>query len=128
MGCHHIVTSSDGKVAASAGFGGELKTWTNIDGKWSERRNIVGMKWPFKCPIFHGLEGLMGREDENKAGEIWAIALSENGQYIAATSFDGRVNVWDDVADGVKIREFETKGSFGMSIDMVSISNPRYDI
>jgi len=57
--------------------------------------------------------------DGNKAGEIWAIALSENGQYLAATSFDGRINVWDNLADGAKIREFETKGSFGMSIGLV---------
>ena len=52
-------------------------------------------------------------------GEIWAIALSEDGQYLAATSFDGRINVWDNLANGAKIREFETKGSFGMSIDLV---------
>jgi len=57
--------------------------------------------------------------DGNKAGEIWAIALSGNGQYLAATSFDGRMNVWDNLANGAKIREFETRGSFGMSIDLV---------
>ncbi|KAL6714930.1 Ski complex subunit Rec14 [Lecanora helva] len=56
--------------------------------------------------------------DENRAGEIWAIALSEDGQYLAATSYDGRINIWDNLADGAKIREFETKGSFGMSIDL----------
>ena len=55
--------------------------------------------------------------DKNKAGEIWAIALSEDGQYLAATSFDGRVNI----ADGAKIREYETRGSFGMSIDLVRV-------
>lgn len=58
--------------------------------------------------------------DHNKAGEVWAIALSENGQYLAGTSFDGCINVWDNVAGRVKIREFETKGSFGMAIDLVS--------
>lgn len=58
--------------------------------------------------------------DGNKAGEVWAIVLSEDGQYLAATSFDGRINVWDNLADGAKIKEFETKGSFGMSIDLVS--------
>ena len=59
--------------------------------------------------------------DSNKPGEIWAIALSEDGQYLAATSSDGRINVWDNLANGAKIREFETKGSFGMSIDLVRI-------
>lgn len=62
--------------------------------------------------------------DGNKPGEIWAIALSEDGQYLAATSSDGRINVWDSLADGAKIREFETKGSFGMSIDLVRIRCP----
>ena len=63
--------------------------------------------------------------DNNKAGEVWAIALSENGQYLASTSFDGRINLWDNVAGRVKIREFETRGSFGMAIDLVSIAfNP----
>ena len=47
------------------------------------------------------------------------MALSEDGHYLAATSFDGRINVWDNLANGAKIREFETKGSFGMSIDLV---------
>ena len=29
--------------------------------------------------------------------------------------------MWDNLADGAKIREFETKGSFGMCIDLVMI-------
>lgn len=64
--------------------------------------------------------------DGNKAGEVWAIVLSEDGQYLAATSFDGRINVWDNLADGAKIKEFETKGSFGMSIDLVSSLECKY--
>jgi len=54
--------------------------------------------------------------DDNKAGEIWAIALSEDGQFMASTTYDGRINVWDIVTG--KIREYETKGSFGLCIDM----------
>lgn len=50
---------------------------------------------------------------------MWAIALSEDGQYLAATAFDGRLNVWDNLADGAKIRDFETRASFGMCIDLV---------
>ena len=64
--------------------------------------------------------------DDIKAGEIWAIALSEDGQYLAGTTYDGRVNVWDvntltgdEKGSAEKIREYETKGSFGMSIDLV---------
>ncbi|KAL9004515.1 MAG: hypothetical protein Q9188_002672 [Gyalolechia gomerana] len=58
------------------------------------------------------------KEDGNKAGEVWAVALSADGQYLAATSIDGRINVWDNVGGHAKIREFETKGSFGMAIDL----------
>lgn len=61
-------------------------------------------------------------QDGNKAGELWAIALSEDGQYLASTAYDGRINVWDLGAERVKIREFETKGSFGMCIDMVRVA------
>lgn len=56
--------------------------------------------------------------DGNKAGEIWAIALNEDGQFLASTTYDGRINVWDLGEGKKKIREYETKGSFGMCIDM----------
>ena len=65
--------------------------------------------------------------DDVKAGEIWAIALSDDGKYLAGTTYDGRVNVWDtdtltsDDGTAAKIREYETKGSYGMSIDLVCI-------
>jgi len=54
--------------------------------------------------------------DGNKAGEVWAIALSENGQFLVATTYDGRINVWD-LAVG-KIAQYETKGSFGCAVDI----------
>lgn len=59
---------------------------------------------------------------EKNAGEHWASALSENGQYLACTTSDGRINVYDTntIADGKaqKITEYETKGFFGMSVDV----------
>jgi superkiller protein 8 len=98
LGCHHIVTSRNGRIAASAGFGGEVKIWSiSESGEWAGEGKI---------------------EDGNKAGEIWAVALSEDGQFLASTTYDGRINVWDLVAGRKKIREYETKGSFGMCIDM----------
>jgi superkiller protein 8 len=98
LGCHHIVTSHNGRVAASVGFGGEVKIWKiSEEGEWVEGGKI---------------------EDGNKAGEIWAIALSEDGQFLASTTYDGRICVWDVVGERKKIREYETKGSFGMCIDM----------
>jgi superkiller protein 8 len=98
LGCHHIVTSRNGHVAASAGFGGEVKIWRiSESGEWAEEGKII--------------EG-------NKAGEIWAIALSDDGQFLASTTYDGRINVWDLVDGRKKIREYDTKGSFGMCIDI----------
>ena len=54
--------------------------------------------------------------DDYKAGEIWAVAVSDDGQFLASTTYDGRINVWDLIDSRKKIREFETKGSFGMCI------------
>lgn len=105
LGCHHICTSRNGAVAASAGFGGEVQIWaaSKETGEWS----------------LHGeLKGLAA-----KAGEVWAMALSEDGQYLASTTFDGRINVWDVVDEKKsKIQEYETgssgMGSFGMCVDI----------
>lgn len=44
--------------------------------------------------------------------------MSEDGQFLASTTYDGRICVWDLVGGRKKIREYETKGSFGMCIDM----------
>jgi superkiller protein 8 len=64
------------------------------------------------------------KDDEAKAGEVWAIALSEDGQFLASTTYDGRINVWD-VSDQStpRIRRYETTGSagagsFGMCVDL----------
>lgn len=46
------------------------------------------------------------------------MALSEDGQFLASTTYDGRINVWDLKAGRKKIREYETKGSFGLCIDI----------
>ncbi|CAL8582474.1 Ski complex subunit Rec14 [Xanthoria parietina] len=97
LGVHHLAASKDGHHFASAGFAGDVKLWRLEEAQWVKNGDIV---------------------DGNKAGEIWAIALSAEGQYLAATSVDGRINVWDNVGGCKKIREFETKGSFGMAIDL----------
>jgi WD40 repeat protein len=61
--------------------------------------------------------------DQNKPGEIWAIALSADGQYLASTSINGKINVWSlNKDEGMpRIREYETKGSFGLCVDLVSV-------
>ncbi|KAJ0317582.1 hypothetical protein Brms1b_004781 [Colletotrichum noveboracense] len=91
--------------AASAGFAGELKVWV-IDkdtGEWKLHSEVT--------------------DQNSKAGETWAIALSEDGKFLAGTTYDGRINVWDIGEEGTpKIREYETgspgSGSFGMSVDL----------
>lgn len=77
-------------------------------------------------PTQHPDRSLINQTDNSKtaqaknAGEIWAVALSEDGQFLAATTFDGRTNVWDlntlSSEGATKLREYETKGSFGMSV------------
>ena len=83
--------------------------------------------------------GVEGEEEEGsavekgkrkkKVGEVWAVALSQEGRFLVATTYDGRVGVWDldrraegkeeGQGIGVKVREMSTKGSFGMCVDLV---------
>lgn len=110
LGCHHITASCNGNRAASVGFGGEVKIWKliNKSGEWvEEEKSEAG------ADVEDGI-----KLDQNKPGEIWAIALSKDGQYLASTTYDGRINVWDLDDEQRKIREFETNGSFGMCIDL----------
>lgn len=61
------------------------------------------------------------RDPVNKAtpADVWAIALSEDGQYLAGVTQDGHIKVWDLDTNGEEIRDYETKGSFGTCIDLV---------
>lgn len=58
-----------------------------------------------------------------KPGEAWALALSEDGGYLATTTNDGRINVWNVAGENKsKIRQYETgsagSGSFAMCVDL----------
>ena len=66
---------------------------------------------------------MTGCADQNKPGEIWAIAISADGQYMAGSSINGKINVWSlNKGEGMpKIREYETKGSFGLCVDLVRL-------
>ncbi|EYE92560.1 SKI complex subunit WD repeat protein SKI8 [Aspergillus ruber CBS 135680] len=97
VGCHHVVTDGRGLRAVSVGFGGELQIWACRDGTWS--KNDAG-------------SGITG------SGEVWAVALSENGQFLAGVSQDGHIKVWDLNVSGEQIQDYETKGSFGTCLDM----------
>ncbi|KAK5021317.1 Ski complex subunit Rec14 [Exophiala sideris] len=102
LGCHHIVTDGSGIRAVSVGFDGKVKAWKHEEGKWSEDGEIIDNDAP------------------KRAGQVWAVSMSDDGQYLAGTTHDGRVKVWDLNNGKQKIREFETKGSFGMCVDMSS--------
>lgn len=51
--------------------------------------------------------------------------MNPEGRFLAATTHDGRVNVYDtttiqgEVKAPEKVAQFETKGSFGMCVDIV---------
>jgi superkiller protein 8 len=114
LGCHHIVTDQAGTRAVSVGFDGKVKAWKKDEegqALWKEDGEVV----------LKPSGGATGNNGNNKVGEVWAVALSVDGQYLAGTTHDGRVNVWDLAKGKEKIRDFETKGSFGMCVDMVCI-------
>ncbi|KAI1935547.1 Ski complex subunit Rec14 [Ophidiomyces ophidiicola] len=97
IGSHHIVISGNGLRAASAGFNGEVKLWTYEDGMWRDDTSV---------------------DYNGKVADVWAIKLSSDGQYLAGTTHDGHIKVWDLQNGAEQIRDFETKGSFGMCIDI----------
>ncbi|KAB5582339.1 WD40-repeat-containing domain protein [Coniochaeta sp. 2T2.1] len=104
LGIHHICTSRGGagNVAVSAGFGGELKVWTCKDtGDWV---------------LYHEFA-------PDKTSHAWAVALSADENFLAATTEDGRVVVWDLTAKS-KVQTYETGststggGPFGLAVDL----------
>nr|OQO30676.1 hypothetical protein B0A51_01951 [Rachicladosporium sp. CCFEE 5018] len=104
LGCHHVCAAAEGKVFATSGFEGDVKVWEVKDG---------GEEWT-----------LRGTLKDDKAGEQWALALSPDGLFLAATTHDGRVNVYEiskivgETKNATKFVQFETKGSFGMCVDI----------
>ncbi|BCR87010.1 SKI complex subunit WD repeat protein SKI8 [Aspergillus chevalieri] len=97
VGCHHIVTDGRGTRAISVGFGGEIQIWICRDGTWSHDDAGPGIA---------------------DFSEVWAVALSENGQFLAGVSQDGHIKVWDLNASGEQIQDYETQGSFGTCLDI----------
>lgn len=55
------------------------------------------------------------------SGDAWAVALSADEQFLACTSADGRIHVWD-VVEKRRVQTYETgsggSGSFGLSVDL----------
>lgn len=88
---------------------------------WSEDKKVACMFQAFSDIIAGQLLflRLTNLEDDGKVGEVWAIKLSADGQYLAGTTHDGHIKVWDIQNGAEQIRDFETKGSFGTCIDIV---------
>lgn len=111
LGTHHIATAprgGPGAVAASVGFGGDVKVW--------------------RCDAATGDFALdfeiSPAESRRKGGaDVWAIALDGREQYLACTSHDGRIKVWDLETREV-VQTYETggagagAGSFGLCVDL----------
>lgn len=131
LGIHHLVTARDAPRAASAGFEGKIRIWSESEeGTWKADGEISGRyarAISFKSRSGRTLSTSPGVEivanlssiDQLKTGDAWAIALSADGKYLAASSINGKINVWSLDEDGKpKIRDYETKGSFGMCVDL----------
>lgn len=108
LGTHHIATSprgGNGTVAASVGFGGDVKVW--------------------RCDPATGdftLDFDISPAESKKkgGGDVWAIALDSQEKYLACTTHDGRIIVWDLEAKNI-VQTYETggagAGSFGLCVD-----------
>lgn len=91
-----------GTTAASVGFGGEIKIWKN-----ESSNDQAGWSLSFEIP-----PSKKGSGSSSSNGDVWAIALSADENYLAATTSDGRIHVWD-LAAREKIQSYETGASSG---------------
>lgn len=108
LGCHHIATSprgGTGRVAASVGFGGDVKVW---------RCDADTGDWALDFEI------TPAQAKSGGGGDVWAVALDAREKYLACTAHDGRIHVWDLETKGV-VQTYETggagAGSFGLCVD-----------
>jgi superkiller protein 8 len=103
-----------GSVAASVGFGGEIKIWAS-DGK------EFHLEWEITPATWASNNGNGNGNGAAGGADVWAIALSADEGYLACTTSDGRIHVWD-LAAREKIQTYETGarggGSFAMAVDL----------
>ncbi|KAL2171823.1 hypothetical protein VTG60DRAFT_1520 [Thermothelomyces hinnuleus] len=128
LGCHHICTARGGvgAVAASVGFGGEIKVWTygnpaedgdnNNNNNNSNNRNKDNASSQKEWRLHWELP-----PSKTDGGDVWAVALSADEGYLACTTSDGRIHVWD-IEARERIQTYETGarggGSFAMAVDL----------
>ncbi|KAK4133214.1 WD40 repeat-like protein [Trichocladium antarcticum] len=120
LGCHHVCTARGGvgAVAASVGFGGEIKVWRLRKDKDA---GDAGTEWALDWEIAPAKNPGSGDRSGTAGGDVWAVALSADEGYLACTTSDGRVHVWD-LAGRERIQTYETGarggGSFAMAVDL----------
>lgn len=102
-------------MAASVGFGGEIKVWTlkSPENNSSDDNNMRSKsEWQLEWEL---------PPSKTSGGDVWAVALSADEGYLACTTSDGRIHVWD-IAAREKIQTYETGarggGSFAMAVDL----------
>ncbi|TGZ85573.1 WD40 repeat-like protein [Ascodesmis nigricans] len=102
LGAHHVAASTavTEPLAATAGFAGEIIIW-----------DLENMKERSRIEVVSDCDG------------VWAIAISPKGEQIAATTCDGKINVWNTSDMKNMAAQYTTKGSFGMCIDMSADGN-----
>ncbi|KAJ8103001.1 WD40-repeat-containing domain protein [Lipomyces tetrasporus] len=96
LGIHHVCANKESGLVAAVGFDGEISVWSLQDGSC---RGVIS--------------------DPKTAH--WAARFSADGEFLAATSLNGEINVWNTAAgEFEKCGELETKGSSGLAIDYSS--------
>lgn len=111
LGTHHIAaaplsSNSTGTVAASVGFGGDVKIWRSD---------------PATGDFALDFEITPAEAKRKGGGDVWAIALDGEEKYLACTTHDGRIHVWD-LESRELVQTYETggagAGSFGLCVDL----------
>lgn len=122
LGCHHVAVSastapSGGSVrAASAGFGGEVRLWC-LRGDTGEWAPLGGGVLVPRADAARGKEkkdvGGAPPQAAKGAADVWAVALSADGRYLAGTTHDGRIGVWDLGTDRSAVAALAASASLG---------------
>ncbi|KAK9330533.1 WD40-repeat-containing domain protein [Lipomyces starkeyi] len=93
LGIHHVCANKELGLIAAVGFDGEISVWSLQD--CSCRAVISDLKTAY-----------------------WAARFSADGEFLAATSLEGGITVWNAASeDFEKCGELATKGSSGLAID-----------
>ena len=105
------VASEDGKFLYTAGKDGSIIKWDLRTGK---KKSTAYKQRPAK--------GKQKADPDGHTDEIWALALSSDGKYLASGGKDRVIGVWDaESTDGISW----VKGFTGHR-DSISVSKPTF--